>query len=273
VTNTAEDDPAGHYSPEAVHEQAMAITRRQWDRSSATYDSMPGHGRINPQERAAWLHLLRLVIASPTPIAVLDVGTGTGFFALLIASLGHQVTGVDLSPKMLRVARDNSQGAGLDIAFREGDIHDLPPDIGPFDVVISRHVIWTLPDPVRAISGWVEVTRPGGRVVAVDGFWHSASPTTRALAKVKREVRNLRQPSRRELGADSDRVHHPLMGVRDTTPAINAFERAGLTAVRAEALTWIDDVERRALSPWERITYFSQRYLIEGTRPEAKAHG
>lgn len=263
VETGAEDRP-----PRAAsHQDAMAVLRRDWDRSSAVYDSMPAHGRLSPAEREAWRHLLALFLPPSHALAVLDVGTGTGFFAVLAAALGHQVIGVDLAPGMLEAARDNARRAGLDIAFHEADVHDLPFSSGSFDVVISRHVLWTLPDPVRAISQWARVTVPGGRVLAVDGFWHAGSRAGKALAAADAAIRRLRQPSRpagRHLTAT---VYQPLMGVRDTAPASNAFERAGLHDVRAEALAWIDDVERRAMSPRARLTFASRHYLVEGTVP------
>lgn len=249
------------------HEELMSSVREEWDRSSSNYDNLPAHGRLTSAERDVWLQLLEAFLPPSKKQRILDVGTGTGFFALLLASLGHDVTGVDISPKMLDVARQNAAVSRSDIAFEEVDIHALPFERHAFDAVVSRHVLWTLADPVRAISSWSRVTRPGGIVLAVDGYWQPFGRMKRLLASANRAVKlhqiRLRQP--RE-GPQLE-PYRPLMGVRDTTAAQNAFARAGLVNVRAETLPWVDAVERRAMSPWERMIFESNHYLVEGTVP------
>ena len=96
--------------------------------------------------------------------AVLDVGTGTGVVAITAARLGAHVTGVDLTPALLDVARENARIAGLpDIAWLEGDAESLPCPDAAFDVVLSQFGHMFAPRPEVAVAEMRRVLKPGGR--------------------------------------------------------------------------------------------------------------
>jgi SAM-dependent methyltransferase len=136
------------------------------------YDAAALHGLRNPREKTAWLETLHDLVGAP-PLDVLDAGTGTGFVALLLAELGHHVTGIDVSEVMLARARAKAEGASTPPTFVLGDVADpaLPP--GSLDLVICRHLAWTLLDPIGSFRAWRRLLRPGGRIVAMEWF----SPT------------------------------------------------------------------------------------------------
>jgi ubiquinone/menaquinone biosynthesis C-methylase UbiE len=106
---------------------------------------------------------------------VLDVGCGTGFLALQLAALGHRAFGVDLADEMLDLARRKAAAAGLAAHFEIGDAERLPGADASFDLVIERHVIWTLPEPDVALREWARVLRTGGRAVLIEGDWRRGS--------------------------------------------------------------------------------------------------
>jgi ubiquinone/menaquinone biosynthesis C-methylase UbiE len=91
------------------------------------------------------------------PLDVLDVGCATGFLALQLAGLGHRAAAVDAAEAMLTVAHAKASQAGLAIDFRLGDAAALPFAPASFDLVIERHVLWTLPDPAAALADWARV--------------------------------------------------------------------------------------------------------------------
>lgn len=97
---------------------------------------------------------------------VLDLATGTGITAIAARERGAQVTGVDLTPEMLAVARRKAGDAGFnDIEFREGDAEALPFEDATFDVVISTCGHMFAPDQPKVAAEMARVTRSGGRVV------------------------------------------------------------------------------------------------------------
>ena len=97
---------------------------------------------------------------------VLDLATGTGITAIAARERGAKVTGVDLTPELLDVARSKANKAGLgDIDFREGDAEALPFADASFDVVVSTCGHMFAPDQLKVAAELARVTRPGGRVV------------------------------------------------------------------------------------------------------------
>lgn len=97
---------------------------------------------------------------------VLDVATGTGITAIAARERGAQVTGIDLTPELIEVARAKAAATGFtDIDFREGDAENLSFADGSFDVVLSTCGHMFAPDQERVASELARVIRPGGRVV------------------------------------------------------------------------------------------------------------
>src|SRR5580698_6559665 len=128
--------------------------RTFWDDDAATYDDAPGHHPTSAAAQAAWTAALESLLPAP-PARVLDCGAGTGFLSLIAARQGHKVTALDLSPGMLERLRSKAAAEGLGIEVVEGPAEE--PPAGPFDVVIERHLIWTLPDPEAALRAWRRV--------------------------------------------------------------------------------------------------------------------
>ena len=141
-----------------------------WGRRAAHFDEDFGHSIRTLAERTAWDRIFDLVLAGRRgALDVLDAGCGTGFLSLELASRGHRVTGVDFAPAMLAKARRKAAQHGAEIRFEEADAEQLPFASGSFDLVVSRHVLWTLPHPEMAIDEWIRVLRPGGRLAVIDG--------------------------------------------------------------------------------------------------------
>ncbi|MFJ1704035.1 class I SAM-dependent methyltransferase [Kitasatospora sp. NPDC088346] len=144
-----------------------------WDAAAPAFDDEPDHGLRAAATRAAWARLLD-AWAPAGPADVLDVGCGTGSLSLLLATAGHRVTGVDLAPRMVERARAKLAATGLPGRFLVGDAAAPPTGEEAFDLVLCRHLVWTLPDPVAALRGWVGRLRPGGRLVLVEGRWRES---------------------------------------------------------------------------------------------------
>jgi SAM-dependent methyltransferase len=145
-----------------------------WDAEAEHFDDEPDHGLTTASIRDAWADLLRTYI--PENSSVLDLGCGTGSLSVLLAEYEHAVTGVDLSPRMLEQARRKAERHGLSAGFLLGDA-SAPPVTEVFDVVLARHVVWTLPDPSAALDRWLALLRPAGTLILVEGLWGTGAGT------------------------------------------------------------------------------------------------
>ena len=152
-----------------------------WDAEAATFDDEPDHGLRDPATRAAWLTLLTGHLP-PAPARVADLGCATGTLSVLLADAGHTVDAVDFSPAMVDRARAKA-GSRSAVTVALGDAADPPLDEAAYDVVLCRHVLWALPDPAAALARWVELLRPDGRMVLVEGFWHTGAGLTAATTE------------------------------------------------------------------------------------------
>ena len=148
--------------------------KQNWDESSKKYDQSPGHGIHTEKEKEAWKNLLTLAVGSGKQ-RILDVGTGTGAMAMVLAEMGHDVTGIDLSEGMLNRAKQKAKQTSLPVEFKIGDAEILSFLDNTFDVVINRHLLWTLPHPEKAIKEWNRVLKSGGQVVILDGNFKNYS--------------------------------------------------------------------------------------------------
>ncbi len=106
---------------------------------------------------------------------VLDVGSGTGRYALKLARQGAQVTAIDQSPEMLAVAQDAARRAGLAIDFRLVSLEDgLPFEASRFDFLMCALMLCHVPELGHAIQEFARVSRDGGHVLITD--FHPDAP-------------------------------------------------------------------------------------------------
>lgn len=104
-------------------------------------------------------------------LRILDVGTGTGYFAALLAAMGHEVTGIDLTPAMIDEAKSFVRDLGVSAHFEVMDAQALRYPDESFDAVVTRNLTWTLPEPERAYSEWLRVLRRGGVLLNFDASY------------------------------------------------------------------------------------------------------
>ena len=230
--------------PDVVKQQVAA----HWDRRAPHFDEDFGHSINTPAERAAWDRILDLVLAGRAGLDALDAGCGTGFLSFELAARGHQVTGVDFAPAMLVEARRKAATRGVSIRFEEADAEQLPFTPGSFDLVISRHLLWTLPHPEAAIDEWIRVLRPGGRLVVVDGQFNvGASAGSRESARMSVEY-----------AAVGDQL--PFLGGRPQEEIETVLKTHGLVNVGGDLVT--AQAQRMVEEGRECLTH--RRYVVWG---------
>ncbi len=237
--------------------------REYWDSRCTSYDRSPGHSSL-PE---VWKDFLGNLFERR--MRILDVGTGTGFIALLLAELGHEVVGLDISEGMLGVAREKAKKAGLDVDFQLGDAENLPFNDASFDAVICRHLLWTLPNPEKAVREWVRVVGDGGRVVVIDGRWLPTSPRARFRRLVGRigvAIYERRNPwknyhYRREINRML-----PFYGGSEPEKVVELFERAGMKDVSVMDLSWIREKVLENQPFVYRLAWSKEYFAVTGLK-------
>ena len=227
-----------------------------WDEDAAVYDDSPEHHPRRPHERAAWSATLRRLLPDP-PARVLDAGAGTGFLSLLLAAQGYQVTAMDLSAGMLEKLRAKAARQGLDVEIVRADAAS-PPD-GPFDAVVERHLLGTLPDPAVALAAWRQAV-PTGRLVLIEGTWGETTGIPAVQAEARRLARRFRGAEPGHHGHYTERVVSALPHANGITPAemVSLVEASPWGRARLERLR---DVE------WATLEGRSLLDQLLGTNP------
>lgn len=142
-------------------EEATAKVRRVWDAAAPRYDpAMRLFDRFLFGGGRRW-------VGSRARGDVLEVAVGTGL-NLPFYPPDARLTGIDLSPAMLAVARDRAAGLGREADLREGDAQALPFADASFDTVVCTLSLCGIPDERAAIAQMRRVLRPGGRLLLLD---------------------------------------------------------------------------------------------------------
>ena len=210
----------------------------------------PGSGPSTPnasQRRSAartavvW-EALRSMLSSASaqpPIEVLDIGGGTGGFAVRVAELGHRVTVVDPSPDALAILDRRSEETGVAdrVTGVQGDLATVAElvDSESVDVVLCHGVLEVVDDPAAATGAIATVLRPGGRLSLLVSQRHAAV-VARAMAGHFGQAR--------ELLDDRSEVPPHRFTVEETTGLLRA---AGFTDVTLHAVRVFSDLVSSSL--------------------------
>ncbi len=152
-----------------VPESAVAKQKRVWDRNASNYDR-----DIAFFERI-WVAGARQWLGSRVHGRVLEVAIGTGR-NLRYYPTDATVTGVDLSPAMLAIARQRASELGRAVDLCEGDAEHLSFDDASFETVVCALSLCSIPNPAAAIAEMRRVLVPGGTLLLVDHIGSSWPP-------------------------------------------------------------------------------------------------
>lgn len=169
----SESAPRDHYSYTLYADPEIA--RR--------FDDRRFGGPIGELVAASQAHVLANFVGRITDRPILDVGTGTGRAALLLARGGAKVVGIDASEQMLAIARQRAAEQGVQATFAVGDAHDLRFPDRSFDVAISLRVIMHTPRWETCVA---ELCRVADQLVILD--YPSATSVARVQSIGRRVV-------------------------------------------------------------------------------------
>jgi ubiquinone/menaquinone biosynthesis C-methylase UbiE len=144
----------------ATQDQTAKVLRA-WEKSAPSYDK-----QIALLEKV-WFAGGREWLTARAQGRVLEVAVGTGR-NLPFYTADVSVTGIELSPAMLAIARQRAADLGTDVDLRTGDAQALPFDDQAFDTVVCALSLCTIPEPATAIGEMRRVLVPGGRLLLLD---------------------------------------------------------------------------------------------------------
>lgn len=249
------------------NKQIKELITSKWDESSATYDTQHGHKVKSLEEADAWKTMFKKIIPEGK-LNVLDVGCGTGELSILFAEMGHNVTGLDLSEKMMEKGRLKSISQGLSIKFLKGDAENPPFDEKSFDVVITRHLLWTLPNPETAVKNWNRVLRDGGYAIIIDGIWDDGSLNTRVRRFISslgilifEQVNPWKENYSKELTASL-----PNASGTSLKESRQYLKDAGFSKIDSFDISHIRKIQKQYMSFWKRIGYNYDYYMLYGKK-------
>jgi ubiquinone/menaquinone biosynthesis C-methylase UbiE len=256
-----------------MNDTILLENRAYWTQRAPSYSEV-NREELSTDRREAWKQVLVERIAArfpnrePDEIHVLEVGTGPGFFAILLAEAGYRVTAIDLTPSMLDEARRNAGKLCACIDFREMNAQNLAFDDESFDVIVSRNVTWNLPEPDLAYAEWVRVLKPGGMLMNFDANWYHYLFDDEARDAYEQDRENSADEGLADLnvGDNFDRMEQiarqiPLSKANRPVWDVETLMNLGLS-VEADTRIW-----ERVWSHQEKINFASTpMFLVRGEK-------
>jgi SAM-dependent methyltransferase len=169
-----------------------SIIGKRWDFSADGFSNLICD-ELKTGLPEAWEKLILDAAHKDGVMDILDLGTGPGFFSLILSMRGHRVTGIYCSEKMLERAAQNAAALGVSPVFRLMDVTKTDFPDNSFDMIVSRNLTWILYEPETAFIEWKRILRPGGRLVYFDGSWYPETYSPEKLASVKEDERLYRK--------------------------------------------------------------------------------
>ncbi len=251
--------------------------REYWSARAATFDLSPGHEIFTQEERTAWHALLRKHLGDGHGRRALDLASGTGVISRLLHELGFEVTGLDFAEPMLERARAKAAAGSLPLAFVAGDAEQTFESDDSYDVLVTRHLVWTLENPPLAFAEWLRILKPGGRLLIVDHDPAARTAGARLRRRIAGILRGWAQPTPTP-GVDRalhERIVAQVYFSAGTPPEAVAelLEQAGFRDIAVDRdLRAVHKGQGRRMPLYQRLERAAQdRYAVSARKPARKA--
>lgn len=243
-----------------------------WSSRAATFDLQPGHEIFSTSERGAWYELIARHFDNSTGYKALDLACGTGVITHLLDDLGFDATGIDWSDNMLAIAREKAKKRGRDITFLKGDAENTREPNEKYDVMITRHLVWTLVDPQAAFEHWFGLLKPDGILLIIDGDFVTKNIFEKTLNFA---IQKITKPSPAEIGKDKARHQKILSQVYFSKGAKadevkQLLEEAGFSDIVVQTnMSAIHREQAKSVGFLKSLARRSQhRYAIRAKKPK-----
>lgn len=200
-----------------------------------------------------WYAIIHQYAKADRQLKVLDIGTGPGFFAILMAQHGHQVTGVDLNAEMLQQARQNAALHQVSVEWIQID-GKLPFADETFDLILSRDVTWCQQEPEKTFSEWFRVLKQGGRMLYFDAEYYNYLQTQESLQK-HRDYRRYVAENNGFVYARANSLEEMAYSLPMTWRSRPAWDQAFWKEEGASAVFCETDLNARVYSAKEQMQY------------------
>ena len=151
--------------------KTQAEINAQWSKGSENYDRII-HDELSSFRVEGWTKKIKAQVDFKPGMLCLDTGCGPGFFSIILAKAGFDVTAIDGADGMLEKAKSNFDEYGVNVRLLEMDAHEMTFADNTFDLIVSRNVTHALRDHRRVYSNWYRVLKPGGVLLIFDANWH-----------------------------------------------------------------------------------------------------
>ena len=168
---------------------------RRWDNQAGRYDRSVTKTNSDRKTWDGWKKVYGNALEGCEG-KLLDCGCGPGTVTMYVAGPKYRITALDQSQNMLEMAKKNTQAMSIEAEFVQGDAENLPFEDESFDVVVSQHMLWTVPDPQKVIDEWFRILKPGGKLVYTDGDWFNDPKKTRSRLMVSHFFTSFEYPRR-----------------------------------------------------------------------------
>jgi len=157
-------------SATADHERAYVAKATEKD-GAAFVDHLRHKGFVDPSFVQTWGAVTAVLASQPFGPKVLDLGCGPGWTSVFLAARGLQVTGADLSPDMIAIARDNAARFGVAVEWRIADMQAGFALGTDFDGVMIFDALHHCQDEAAVLRHCLAALRPGGTILLVEPDW------------------------------------------------------------------------------------------------------
>lgn len=151
--------------------------QQYWDKRYQGY-SQKNKKEIESVQIEKWKYELIRWLPKERTISILDIGTGPGFFPIVLKQMGYtKVTAIDASANMLEIAQENLLKYGGEtpdtVRYLQMNAQELDFEPESFDIILMRNVTWNLEKPEKAYKSWLRALKPGGQLLIYDANWYS----------------------------------------------------------------------------------------------------